>query len=457
MSIWTDLTVPAAQRPTHLGLLTLALVAGFMLANAGAAQDADEGAGEADKARQRISVEANTLELRQSENVAIFEGDVEAKQGELVLNADTLTVYYRESEGSQGNLGVSRIDAEGNVFVSSPNETAQGQRGVYDVENGRIDLAGDVVLKQGNNVVKGETLTMDLESGVSLVSGGSTRVRSLFVPVDDDQGTEVTADTLEVRQLENVAIFEGDVEAKQGELVLNADTLTVHYREGEGSQGNLGISRIDAESNVFVSSPNEMAQGQRGVYDVENGRIDLAGDVVLNQGNNVVKGETLTMDLESGVSLVSGGSTRVRSLFVPVDDDQGTEVTADTLEVRQLENVAIFEGDVEAKQGELVLNADTLTVHYREGEGSQGNLGISRIDAESNVFVSSPNEMAQGQRGVYDVENGRIDLAGDVVLNQGNNVVKGETLTMDLESGVSLVSGGSTRVRGLFEPEDEEE
>ena len=176
-----------APRPWRLGLIAPVLAVGLILAGAGAAQDADDGAVAASNTSQAIEITADTLEVRQSENVAIFEGSVNAVQGELVLNADTLTVYYRESEGGQGNLGVARIDAEGNVVVSSPDETAQGERGVYDVENGRIDLAGGVVLNRGNNIVRGEMLTMDLESGVSRVSGGSTRVQGLFVPDEEDE------------------------------------------------------------------------------------------------------------------------------------------------------------------------------------------------------------------------------------------------------------------------------
>ena len=176
-----------ARRPWRLGLLAPALAAALILGSAAAAQDSDDTAGSANEASQAIEITADTLEVRQTENVAIFEGSVNAVQGELVLNADMLTVYYRDVEGGQGNLGVARIDAEGNVVVSSPDETAQGQRGVYDVENGRIDLAGGVVLNRGNNIVRGEMLTMDLESGVSRVSGGSTRVQGLFVPEDEGE------------------------------------------------------------------------------------------------------------------------------------------------------------------------------------------------------------------------------------------------------------------------------
>ena len=141
----------------------------------------------AGNAGQAIEITADTLEVRQSENVAVFAGAVNAIQGDMVLNADVLTVYYREAQGGQGNLGVSRIEAEGNVVVSSPQETAQGERGVYDVEQARIDLAGAVVLNSGNNVIQGETLTMDLATGVSKVSGAASgRVTGLFVP--DEEG-----------------------------------------------------------------------------------------------------------------------------------------------------------------------------------------------------------------------------------------------------------------------------
>lgn len=174
-------------RSWRLGLAAPVLLAAIVLAGAGAAQDADDGGVTAGNASQAIEITADTLEVRQSENVAVFEGSVNAVQGELVLNADMLTVYYRESEGGQGNLGVSRIDAQGNVVISSPDETAQGQSGTYDVESGRIDLAGGVILSRGNNIVQGETLTMDLETGVSRVSGGSTRVQGLFVPDEEEE------------------------------------------------------------------------------------------------------------------------------------------------------------------------------------------------------------------------------------------------------------------------------
>ena len=174
-----------ARGLSRAALIAAALAVSVALAGAGVAQETEDGAGAANEA---IEITADTLEVRQSENVAIFEGAVNAVQGDLVLNADMLTVHYREAAGGAGNLGVSRIEAQGNVVVTSAGEIAQGQRGTYNVEDGTIDLIGGVVLNQGNNVVEGETLTMNLETGVSKVSGaGDTRVQGLFVPEEEGE------------------------------------------------------------------------------------------------------------------------------------------------------------------------------------------------------------------------------------------------------------------------------
>ena len=132
------------------------------------------------------------------------------------------------------------------------------------------------------------------------------------------------------------------------------------------------------------------------------------------------------------------------------------EITADTLEVKQSEQRAIFRGRVDALQGELRLRADELVVHYRENQKDPDQPGISKIEAEGNVFISSPKETGKGARGVYDVDRARIDLVGDVVLTQGKNVVKGDTLKMNLATGESKVASGKAgdgRVKGLFVPD----
>ena len=155
---------------------------------------------------------------------------------------------------------------------------------------------------------------------LSPVSSQSKPLSSL----DTDNPIEITADSLEVKQDENIAIFRGNVDALQGEMRLRADELTVHYRSAKGNgSGVNAIGRIDAAGSVFITSSRETAQGEIGVYDVENNVITLTKNVVLTRGDNVIRGNRLVLNLTTGQSRVDGGvgatrsGGRVRSLFVP--------------------------------------------------------------------------------------------------------------------------------------------
>ena len=127
------------------------------------------------------------------------------------------------------------------------------------------------------------------------------------------------------------------------------------------------------------------------------------------------------------------------------------EITADSLEVKQQERLAVFQGNVDAVQGDLRLTASEIRVHYRGGSGDAPEGAISRIDATGDVRFATPNETAQGDAGVYDVAAQVITLTGAVVLTRGDNVIRGEKLTLELATGRSRIES-STGVRGLFQP-----
>ncbi len=139
---------------------------------------------------QPLEITADALEVQQATQLAIFQGRVLVVQGEMRLKSDKLVVYYSNSENktSDDTPSIRKIDATGNVFLSSPRETAKGQRGIYDIENKMITLTGDVTLTQGQSILKGQNMTLNLETGLSRIEGGVSsgdtggRVRGLFVP-----------------------------------------------------------------------------------------------------------------------------------------------------------------------------------------------------------------------------------------------------------------------------------
>ena len=182
--------------------------------------------------------------------------------------------------------------------------------------------------------------------GAALILAASAGARAQGVSLQHDSSLpiEITADRLDVIQPDKVAIFTGKVDAVQGDLVLSADRLKVFYygsqqgqstgqQEPQGQQaaaaapaGSGSIRRIEAEGNVFLSSPRQTAQGKTGVYDVASNQLNLDGSVVLTQGDDVIRGDRLEVDLTSGQSRVlaalpstQGGTPpqRVRALFTP--------------------------------------------------------------------------------------------------------------------------------------------
>jgi len=145
-----------------------------------------------------IEITADELEVRQSEGIATFKGDVDAVQGDLTLSAQTLDVFYGDgaADGAEGANGagqamgeIRRVEAHGDVVVSSPREIARGSDGVYDLTTRRITLTGDVVLTRDDNVLRGNRLEIDLASGVSRLraAGPDGRVRARFAPAEEGE------------------------------------------------------------------------------------------------------------------------------------------------------------------------------------------------------------------------------------------------------------------------------
>jgi lipopolysaccharide export system protein LptA len=151
-----------------------------------------------------IEITSDSLEVLQQENKAIFSGRVLAAQGDVKLKADKMTVHYRsggdkqngdkqksKKEGEESQNAIEKIDVNGNVFLSTPEETASGDNGTYDVANRQIHLNDNVVLTRGKNVLRGGRLVYDFATGRSALNtpdantdgpNKKPRVRALFMP-----------------------------------------------------------------------------------------------------------------------------------------------------------------------------------------------------------------------------------------------------------------------------------
>ena len=115
-----------------------------------------------------IDISADRAEAQDRADRAIFAGNVVVRQGNLTLRTARLTLAY----ANQNGLDINRIDASGGVTVTSPSETARGDFGVYDPDDGLITIVGNVRLERGGSFLTGGRLTLDLDTGRAVMDGG---------------------------------------------------------------------------------------------------------------------------------------------------------------------------------------------------------------------------------------------------------------------------------------------
>ncbi len=177
-------TAPALT-PSAAGMSAAFAFASILLAAApapSAAQTATPFAGFKHDASQPIEIGADSLEVKNAENKAIFRGNVDVKQGVVRMRARVLEITYRRQGGAAavatgGEAGaIDRLIATGDVIISNGKESARAHRADYDVAKGAIVLSGNaesgVLLVQGESAVKSQRVIIDLATGTATLSGG---------------------------------------------------------------------------------------------------------------------------------------------------------------------------------------------------------------------------------------------------------------------------------------------
>jgi lipopolysaccharide export system protein LptA len=144
---------------------------------------------------QPVQIEAASLEVRDKDKLATFSGNVHVIQGDTDLRSKTLLVFYEDDSGNKGGIKaaqpgpggssqIKRLEAIGNVLVTQKDQTATGDKGVFDMKTNTITLIGNVVISQGQNVLRGERLVVDRGTGISRMEGG--RVQGIFQRSKED-------------------------------------------------------------------------------------------------------------------------------------------------------------------------------------------------------------------------------------------------------------------------------
>ena len=130
-----------------------------------------------DRSSLPTTIKSNQMVADNKGKTAIFSGNVVAKQGDITIYSDKMTINY----GVKGD--VEKIEADGNVRIVQENRIAKASHALYDSRQGRITLTGSPKVMQGSDSISGKTIIYYVDEDKSVVSGDAdSRVNAVIHP-----------------------------------------------------------------------------------------------------------------------------------------------------------------------------------------------------------------------------------------------------------------------------------
>jgi lipopolysaccharide export system protein LptA len=229
-------------------------------------------------------------------------------------------------------------------------------------------------------------------------------------------------DGIEWQQERSVVMARGNARAIRGEVEVTADTLSAYYRKA--STGDSEIWRVEADGDVKIVTPTDIAYAQTGIYDVDSGILVL---------------RTRGQDAE----------------MVRVVGKNGDILAHEQMEFWEEKQMFVARGDARAVQGDRAVSADVLVAYL--DRTADGEDRVQRVEAFNDVVIETPQEIVRAERGVYRVDDGIASLLGAVKITRGQNQLNGCSAEVNLNTGISKLfscSGGAQKgqVEGLIHP-----
>lgn len=130
-------------------------------------------------AESPIYIEADRMTSTEKNSAVLFTGDVDAKQGDLRIRSDKMTVYYTQkdekSEKKEADAAqqVEKLICEGNVEITRDDWLGTSDKMTYLSEKRQVILTGNAKAWQDQNMVGGEKIIYYMDEGRSEIVGGT--------------------------------------------------------------------------------------------------------------------------------------------------------------------------------------------------------------------------------------------------------------------------------------------
>lgn len=126
-----------------------------------------------------IHIEANSMTSTEQTSSVVFTGEVDARQADVRIRSDEMTVYYTALEKDEkgkdtektASQQVEKLVCLGNVEITKGEWLGTSQKMTYLSKERQVILTGDAKAWQNQNMVSGEKIIYYLDEGRSEVSG----------------------------------------------------------------------------------------------------------------------------------------------------------------------------------------------------------------------------------------------------------------------------------------------
>ena len=138
-----------------------------------------------------IQISADTMEADNRNRTFFFKGHVKVVQGQTVITADRLKVWYRSDvDGTtDGSSRIQDIEAQGNVVILFDGRTATSDKALYAADAQTLTLVGNqATIVDGPNTISGAKITLyRTQDRIKIEGSIERRVEALFFPNQTDR------------------------------------------------------------------------------------------------------------------------------------------------------------------------------------------------------------------------------------------------------------------------------
>jgi lipopolysaccharide transport protein LptA len=126
-----------------------------------------------------MNVEADALDVYDTQKQAVFRGNVKAQQGDFLVRTIEMIAFYSGQTGlglesaaadnaAKGSAQLTRVEAKQRVLVTSikDGQTATGDWAIFDAKANTVLMGDHVIVTRGKDVAEGPRLKINLTTGL---------------------------------------------------------------------------------------------------------------------------------------------------------------------------------------------------------------------------------------------------------------------------------------------------